>query len=268
MERATQERLVGATLLIVAGVVMIPWLLDGNSAAPGVTERELVLPGGNSGGNETRLISLELPRQDNSTSDAPVRELNARTVRDVDQTAAAINLPTPKPASTSKPASASRSASTSSSVPARFAKPMPESTGSESAAKPTPVVSSTANSSKPEPKPKPKPKPIPVREERKPAPVVATPVPAPRTGTKPAAVASESNAWAVQVGSFASQENAERLAGLLRGKSYKAFVMRNVIEGRVRYRVRVGPVNERGEADLLAAALREDRQPARVLSHP
>ncbi len=44
--------------------------------------------------------------------------------------------------------------------------------------------------------------------------------------------------------------------------------MRNVIDGRVRFRVRVGPVTQRSEAELLAAALREDRQPARVLSHP
>jgi len=74
--------------------------------------------------------------------------------------------------------------------------------------------------------------------------------------------------WAVQVGSFARQENAERLAERLRDKKYRAFVMRNVIDGRVRFRVRVGPVKERADADLLATALTEDRQPAKVLRHP
>ncbi len=276
MERATQERLVGATLLIVAGVILIPWLLDGSMTGSGVTEQELVLPGGNDSGNETRRITLDVPHQDSQGVAGSAREIDARSVREAGQEAPPMNLPTPE----------AREASTS-AVPARFAKPMPE-----KAATPAAKVAETANvPDTPEKaetvQPKPKQAVASTTSSSlsssasgvqsgsgaggaslppQPAPTKTSEAPASKAAKVPASPTEK--AWAVQVGSFASQENAERLAERLRGKSYKAFVMRNVIDGRVRFRVRVGPVIQRSEAELLATALREDRQPARILSHP
>ena len=285
MERATQERLVGATLLIVAGVILIPWLLDGSMTGTGVSQQELVLPGGSDNGNETRRISLEVPRHDASSANGSPRELDTRTVREASSETSAVSLPAPearKTVTTSPPET--RDTSTT-QAPARFAKPMPDSTAAKTPTKPaaaptttrkpppqetapaTTEVASTTTSRKP-----PAASPSNVTKPVASAPANSTTDTLARSPAVTAATnapeAAKEQAWAVQVGSFASQENAERLAERLRGKSYKAFVMRNVIDGRVRFRVRVGPVSQRNEADLLATALREDRQPARVLSHP
>ncbi len=267
MERATQERLVGATLLIVAGVILIPWLLDGSMTESGVSEQELVLPGGNDSGNETRRITLDVPAQEAASATPGPREIDSRSVRDVDQPAAAMNLPTPETRETS-----------TSIPPARFAKPMTEQQTPPAAAvdespdnaneePPQAAPASAAANTPADPQ---EAQSAPEVVARAPEPSTAAPASSPPVSAPVEAVpaTATANAWAVQVGSFASQENAERLAERLRGKSYKAFVMRNVVDGRVRFRVRVGPVAQRSEADLLATALQEDRQPARVLSHP
>ncbi|MBT8144777.1 MAG: SPOR domain-containing protein, partial [Gammaproteobacteria bacterium] len=74
--------------------------------------------------------------------------------------------------------------------------------------------------------------------------------------------------WAVQVGSFSSETNARRLAGLLQSSDYPAFVARHVVQGRVMYRVRVGPEPTRERALELAERLQEDRQQTQVVQHP
>ena len=62
--------------------------------------------------------------------------------------------------------------------------------------------------------------------------------------------------WAVQVGSFGSRENADRLAHSLKLKGYGAFVTESSSRGRDWYRVRVGPQRDRTAADAIAARLR------------
>ena len=74
MERATQERLIGASLLIVAGVIMIPWLLDGQATAPSEAHQALVLPGSEQNSNETRRIVIDLPDEGGRPADARARE--------------------------------------------------------------------------------------------------------------------------------------------------------------------------------------------------
>lgn len=75
-------------------------------------------------------------------------------------------------------------------------------------------------------------------------------------------------AWAVQVGSFASKDNAERLSELLKSRGYRAFVARTSDQGRTLYRVRVGPEQDRARAEALARRLQKDGQEVRVLRHP
>ncbi|MEM6640447.1 MAG: SPOR domain-containing protein [Pseudomonadota bacterium] len=74
--------------------------------------------------------------------------------------------------------------------------------------------------------------------------------------------------WAVQVGSFESQDNANRLSDQLTRLGYKAFVSSKRLDGRAMYRVRVGPKPTRDEAGKLAERLRKDRQSVRVVPHP
>lgn len=76
------------------------------------------------------------------------------------------------------------------------------------------------------------------------------------------------SAWAVQVGSFASQDNAERLSAELKKRGYRAFVTRLRTKDGTLYRVRVGPEQERERAELLARRLKKDGQAADVVTHP
>ena len=99
------------------------------------------------------------------------------------------------------------------------------------------------------------------------APAVATPAsvaPAPpsvhaaaamATVTPPSASASsQSGAWMVQLGSFASRANAERLAQQLRARGFQMSVSQGST-GRRLYRVRAGPAASRAAAAQLAARL-------------
>jgi DedD protein len=93
--------------------------------------------------------------------------------------------------------------------------------------------------------------------------------PAPgRTESPPSGSSADSgdeSAWVVQLGSFASEDNAERLAGELKSHGYKAFVSRLGSGTRTRFRVRVGPEQERARAENLAERLRRDGRQAVVL---
>ncbi len=92
--------------------------------------------------------------------------------------------------------------------------------------------------------------------------------------TPPAAPAAspsraELAAWAVQVGSFGSQLNATGLRDKLRAAGFAAYVDTAEGNGQRFYRVRVGPVIERAEAESLKARLeREQSLPALVVAHP
>jgi DedD protein len=76
---------------------------------------------------------------------------------------------------------------------------------------------------------------------------------------------SDQSAWVVQLGSFASDANAARLAGELKSRGYKAFVSRLGSGSRTRFRVRVGPEQERARAENLAERLRRDGRQAVVV---
>ncbi|MEE9142061.1 MAG: SPOR domain-containing protein [Gammaproteobacteria bacterium] len=75
-------------------------------------------------------------------------------------------------------------------------------------------------------------------------------------------------AWAVQVGSFASEENARRLVERLMQRDYPAFVVRHAGEHGVMFRVRVGPEKDKDRAEVLAARLKNDGQTVAVVRHP
>lgn len=70
---------------------------------------------------------------------------------------------------------------------------------------------------------------------------------------KPAAPPAE--AWAVQVGSFGESRNALKMRDSLRAKGYPAYVERVQVDGGASYRVRVGPMLVRSDADALQGKL-------------
>ena len=96
----------------------------------------------------------------------------------------------------------------------------------------------------PEPEPKPEPKPE------------AAPKPAPVVVAKPVVQSPKiASGWAVQLGSFSSQENAGRLVKEVKRKGFSGYLMPLNKSGKTLYRVRVGPVSTKDEATQLAARL-------------
>lgn len=80
---------------------------------------------------------------------------------------------------------------------------------------------------------------------------------------------SDRNGYAVQVGSFASQDNAENLTGRLTDQGFDAFSFEDSAGGRRIWRVRVGPEADRDAAEVLLARLSDEaRVEGMVVSHP
>jgi DedD protein len=109
-----------------------------------------------------------------------------------------------------------------------------------------------------------------------PAPVIApvtTPVAAPPAATtapreaqKPAPPPSvQPGSFVVQLGSFGSRDNADRLVRDMTAKGFAAFVAPIKSGGRELYRVRVGPTRDRAQAEALAAQLRRVGQSGAIV---
>ena len=74
--------------------------------------------------------------------------------------------------------------------------------------------------------------------------------------------------WSIQLGSFQSRDNAQRLLRELKGKGFSAFILEGGGTSGKLYRVRVGPAADRAAAAALAAKLREAGQPGSIVPYP
>ncbi|MEM7431295.1 MAG: SPOR domain-containing protein [Pseudomonadota bacterium] len=125
-----------------------------------------------------------------------------------------------------------------------------------------------ASSSTPPPQTVSQPQPAQIQpEERAPEPQAAPPEepdPEPQPTQAPAAVSSSTGMWAVQLGSFGEQGNADRLAATLKSQGFAAF--------RSQYgsmhRVRVGPQKDRDTAEDMAEQLQRAGHNGKVVPHP
>ena len=188
-DRALKERVIGAVVLVVLAVLVVPIFLDGPSDDTERVSESVTLPGQNDQQRRQQTIVLNRDRSE------PVP--TSRT--------AATATPTPEPERKSPP--------------------------SQQPARETPV-----------PKP-------------------AEPAPEPASGS------SETGMWAVQLGSFSSKENAEKLAGSLRDQGYAAFLSQLQSNGNELHRVRIGPQKDRQSADAIAAQLAKNGHTGQVVSH-
>ncbi len=180
-----KERLLGAAVLVVAAVLVIPMLLDGPDRDTGQVSQDLKLPAPESASARTHVVELD-----------PTGVAGAEDPQPVTDAAVADQTPAAPASAVDLPAAP--------------------------AAAPQPLA----------------------------APAAAQP------------------GWAVQVGSFTSESNARRLEKLLQESDYPVFVTRNVVQGRVMYRVRVGPEPDRAGAEALAERLQADRQATQIVEHP
>ena len=194
MDRALKERIIGAIILVMFVVLVVPIFLDGPTNSGEIISEQVPLPG--QAGEENRTIVL---------------------ARDRTQ---------PVPAATSN-------------------NPPPE------AQPQTPTVA-TQRSASPPPQRDPEPAQV------EPAPATAPVTPA----------ASTTGMWAVQMGSFGDQENAEKLAAGLRKQGFAAFLSQLSTSSGKLHRVRIGPQKDRESAEAMAERLQKAGHKGQVVPHP
>jgi DedD protein len=193
-DRALKERVIGAAVLVIFAVLVVPIFLDGPSTDSEIVSESVTLPGQNDGERKQQTIVLDRNR----------------------------SQPVP---------------TTQASVP-RAAEPEPQAAppAQQTASRPPPAASSS-----PEPEPE---------------------------STAAPATSSDTGMWAVQLGSFADKDNAERLAADLRDKGYAAFLSQLQTDGGALQRVRVGPQKDRESAEQIAAQLAKTGLSSQVVPHP
>jgi DedD protein len=172
MDRRVKERLIGASILVVLIVLVVPELLSGPKPAAPPTGLPALAP-------------------------EPIRNVT-------------VDLATSKAASNAEP----------------------ESSSSEAATAPSPAAAAA---------------PVPVTAPIKAAPVETT-APSPTSLGRPS--------WSVQLGSFASRENADNLTRQVKGQGFAVYVLPGGAGSALRYRVRVGPLADRQSAERTAAKLK------------
>lgn len=136
----------------------------------------------------------------------------------------------------------------------------------QTAAPPPSVVRESPMPSTSPPQPRPQARAVPEAAPAPPPPAEPRSPPVARTPEPGTPVAG---GWVVQVGSFGQEANARGEADRLRRAGFPAFVERTSADGRVLYRVKVGPELERHAAQTLQTRL-QDEQSLRgiVVSHP
>jgi DedD protein len=203
MERRAKERLIGASILVVLIVLIVPELLSGpKPEAPPAKLPQL--PAAASSAEPTRTVTVDL-----ATSKAP----------------AAVDSEASAPAASAPPAAGAASAATA--IPEREPDIAPPTDA------PPAVV--------------PQPARAPVES--------AVQSPISEAGTAHGKV-THAGGWAVQLGSFASHDNADKLARQLKAQGFAVYMLSGGSGASTRHRVRVGPFADRDNAERAAAKLK------------
>jgi DedD protein len=199
MERRVKERLVGASILVLLIVLIVPELLSGPTTAP---------------------VGSKLPMS------AP------EPVRNVTVDLATAKPPVPEPAMTpGTPSAAVASAEAGAGETAGAGATAGAATTTGAGAVPGGAASSAPLES-------------------------AGPAPTTPADAAVSKAAAADRGWAVQLGSFASRSNADKLVRQVKGQGFSVFVLSSGSGAAARYRVRVGPLADRGAATQAAARLK------------
>ncbi len=94
----------------------------------------------------------------------------------------------------------------------------------------------------------------------------ATPKPSPEPTAASRTAGKQSQPWAVQVGSFANQATAEKLLQDLKRRGYDGFIVPFKTGAQTLYRVRVGPMQDRKDADATMQKLKREGTAATVVA--
>ena len=264
MERPLKQRLIGATILVVVAVLVLPGLLSGRrEVAPLEPTRD------DSG---VPLLAHEFSLGETLTPEEQAVAADELQPDPVPGEAVPAQEPVPMTPPSGVPAIAP--AAVPANGPANGPAAVPAATvpapaaliirpGSAPAAAPvTPPANKPAN--KPAGTPAP-PTAAATKPAAAPALVVAPPVktpPAPAVNAPakaaPAAPVVSLSGWVVQIGSFGTRQKADELVAKLQAKGFRAFTLPYTAAGRTLHRVRVGPEQNRQKADQIAKRLEAD----------
>lgn len=265
MRRRARHRLIGAAVLVLAGVVGFPLLFD-SQPRPVPVNVAIDIP------DRNKVAPLVLPQDGQPHAGAaaglaPGEELLAAPERS-SQPAAPTPATPAIPAIPVPPPAAMAPVPPLPPPPAPKTEPRPE---PKPVAKPEPVPAP-----RPEPKPAPRPEPVPAPAP-KPAPrPEPAPAPAPRPvnsdeasraralleGRSPPAAAparsevAQASRFVVQVGAFADADKAREVQGKLERSGLRAHTQTVQTRDGSRTRVRLGPYSSRAEADRAAERAR------------
>jgi DedD protein len=98
------------------------------------------------------------------------------------------------------------------------------------------------------------------------APRSAPKVSKPGNANDAAAAGASNHHWAVQLGSFASRANAEKLVRQLKPRDASLYVSSSGKGASLRYRVRIGPLADRDAAERVMAKLKKEGQSASLVA--
>ena len=198
MDRALKERIIGAAVLVVFAVLVVPVFLDGPPEGGEIVSERVPLPGQESNGDD-RTVVLERDRTEPVPGAAVLQPIPERKPPVTEQAAAEPESPVPEPAAEE-----------------------PEQPAAQPSTRPA----------------------------------------------SPPANTSTTGMWAVQLGSFGNQQNAERLAADLRKQGFAAFLSQLPTDSGQLHRVRIGPQKDRESAEAMAARLQKAGHKGQVVPHP
>lgn len=227
MDRALKERIVGAVVLVVLAVLVVPVFLDGSAEDAAVVSESVTLPGQNEQPRKQQTIVLNRNRSQpvpGAAGDAGTADGESPDTRTPSRAMTSAAAAVPKKPAEAPPAPAAKEPAAKHAAPAT-SKP------AEDAPDKTAGAAKTA---------------------------------APSAGQEQ----SSTGMWAVQLGSFSSSDNAERLAADLRGEGYAAFLSQLQGSSGPLHRVRIGPQKDRDSAEKMAAKLAAAGHKGQVVPHP
>mgnify|MGYP001814685456 FL=1 len=229
MDRALKERIIGAVVLVIVVVLVVPVFLDGPQDNSETVSEGISLPGQANDGTRTVVLDRDrsepVPESGRTSADEPLPET-------VDE---------PSPETVAEPS------------PETVAEPVPVAETARAAPSGDEPAGADPDSDVVEPA---------AAAESPAAPVVEL-EPAPDTPTR-----SATGMWAVQLGSFSNEVNAERLAADLRQEGFAAFLSKLSTNNGELHRVRVGPQRDREAAEIMLARLERSGQKGQVVPHP
>ena len=226
MDRALKERIIGAIVLVVFVVLIVPIFLDGPPSGDEILSEAVALPGQSAQKMQTQVLNRDRetpvpePAQKEPVQKEPVGAASSRDQSGQD----------------APPTESGQDA------PPTVAEPEKEPVGAASSresgqdATPTttePVGAASSRESEPD----------------------ATPT-------------SATGLWAVQLGSFSDQVNAEKLAAELRKQGFLAVLSKLDTEKGRLHRVRIGPQADRPAAEAVVRKLAAAGHKGQVVPHP